>query len=103
MHSKVPLNLRSTVTMFHCVFGSDHSFSDREIAVLIDIMGDQGMSDRNVATVVALLRGRSADDYADCLQFVSWAYQAKRADPVMKRNITERLQKCGFAEWQQED
>ena len=103
MHSKTPSYLQSTIDMIRCAFGADHVFSDREVAVLIDVMGEHGMSDRNIAAVVAVVKGRPAGDYADYLQFVSWSSQARRVHSVLKREIMDRLQQCGFTEWEQED
>lgn len=64
----VPATLSSTMAMLHCAFGPEYQFSENEISALVEIFGDEGMSNRNIACVVALLNGRAAEDYVDYLQ-----------------------------------
>lgn len=99
----MPATLSSTMAMLHCAFGPEYQFSENEISALVEIFSDQGMSNRNIACVVALLNGRAANDYVDYLQVASWASQNSRVGAAFKQSILARLQPCGYAKWQKDD
>lgn len=102
MRHEVPEQFHSTLAMFECAFGAEHELSAREVMACITIMAAEGMSDRSVATVVALLRKRPASDYVYHLQLVSRA-RTQPTEPVLVRELFARLQQCGYAQWQRED
>jgi hypothetical protein len=99
MGHAAPPHFASTIAMFTCAFGLDHVYSDGEMAVLIKIMGDHGMSNRSIAGIVALLRGRPASDYDLYLQDVGWSYGSARVDRELMGTILGRLEPCGYYLW----
>jgi hypothetical protein len=103
MSPETPPELRSTMAMIEATFGPDHRYLAKELHALVEIMAEDGMSNRQTATVIAMCLGKSPSDYCYHLQEVSWQVWNPRRDPTLKNEIRARLMNFGYAEWAKED
>lgn len=97
--SAEPAELHSTIEMLRAAYPS--GLEDAEFHPLVAILAEEGgMSERNVASALAALTGRGAQELA---YLVRISLELEKPSDLQKESVRRRLREHGFDVWINED
>ena len=94
----IPQEFQSTVKMLRSAFGNE--LPSEYLPILMAVMKESGMSDRNVASALGYYYGTS---YMELLHDVATCLQDLRVNEITIAKMKKRLRPHGFDAWSRED